>query len=318
MRFLIAYKIIFIGFVGVLAILINILFNYQVSESNRVSLSNISNLHIPLVDNINHSILQLKQIKGSLTIAVSTGEIELIEEVRNLQVGLEARLLEIAKIDASYEGDVTKYIDDIRRYLNLATKLSIKIINEEVFSEVDKKMISEMNKLYNDLLLALEKSRDILSNRFSDVVTAASVATKRSIYINLFIAMITAIIIFITALTISRSISTTIRRVINNMNKLTEQDSGFESRIDSINNDEIGDLVIGFNSFVVGMSKIFVKIQQEKWLKAGIAELNICISDEKDTRQFGDALLKFMASYVSANIGCFYINEKKMAVTFIN
>jgi serine phosphatase RsbU (regulator of sigma subunit) len=57
------------------------------------------------------------------------------------------------------------------------------------------------------------------------------------------------------------------------------------------------------------MSKIFTKIEQEKWLKTGIAELNAKISDERDTTQFGDRVLQFMANYISANIGCFYIKK---------
>lgn len=309
MRLLIAYKILFIGLVGVIGILINILFNYQVSESNRISLSNISNLHIPIVDNINHSILKLKQIKGSLTIAVSTGEVELIGDIEELQNPLEQGLFRIAEIDASYKEYIDKSVIDLRRYILLATEVSIKIINEEEFTSVEEQMILEMNDLYNELLGSLEESRHVLSNRFSDVVEEASVATKRSIYINLFIAVISAIIIFITALAISKSISTTIQRVISSMKKLTEENSGFESRIENKTSDEIGDLVKCFNSFVVSMSKIFIKIEQEKWLKTGIAELNANISDERDTTQFGDRVLQFMANYISANIGCFYIKK---------
>ncbi|WP_042146584.1 MULTISPECIES: SpoIIE family protein phosphatase [unclassified Pseudoalteromonas] len=309
MRLLIAYKILFIGLVGVIGILINILFNYQVSESNRISLSNISNLHIPIVDNINHSILKLKQIKGSLTIAVSTGEVELIGDIEELQNPLEQGLFRIAEIDASYKEYIDKSVIDLRRYILLATEVSIKIINEEEFTSVEEQMILEMNDLYNELLGSLEESRHVLSNRFSDVVEEASVATKRSIYINLFIAVISAVIIFITALAISKSISTTIQRVISSMKKLTEENSGFESRIENKTSDEIGDLVKCFNSFVVSMSKIFIKIEQEKWLKTGIAELNANISDERDTTQFGDRVLQFMANYISANIGCFYIKK---------
>lgn len=309
MRLLIAYKILFIGLVGVIGILINILFNYQVSESNRISLSNISNLHIPIVDNINHSILKLKQIKGSLTIAVSTGEVELIGDIEELQNPLEQGLFRIAEIDASYKEYIDKSVIDLRRYILLATEVSIKIINEEEFTSVEEQMILEMNDLYNELLGSLEESRHVLSNRFSDVVEEASVATKRSIYINLFIAVISAVIIFITAFAISKSISTTIQRVISSMKKLTEENSGFESRIENKTSDEIGDLVKCFNSFVVSMSKIFTKIEQEKWLKTGIAELNANISDERDTTQFGDRVLQFMANYISANIGCFYIKK---------
>ncbi len=309
MRLLIAYKILFIGLVGVVGILINILFNYQVSESNRISLSNISNLHIPIVDNINHSILKLKQIKGSLTIAVSTGEVELIGDIEELQNPLEQGLFRIAEIDASYKEYIDKSVIDLRRYILLATEVSIKIINQEEFTSVEEQMILEMNDLYNELLGSLEESRHVLSNRFSDVVEEASVATKRSIYINLFIAVISAVIIFITAFAISKSISTTIQRVISSMKKLTEENSGFESRIENKTSDEIGDLVKCFNSFVVSMSKIFIKIEQEKWLKTGIAELNANISDERDTTQFGDRVLQFMANYISASIGCFYIKK---------
>jgi serine phosphatase RsbU (regulator of sigma subunit) len=272
-------------------------------------LSNISNLHIPIVDNINHSILKLKQIKGSLTIAVSTGEVELIGDIEELQNPLEQGLFRIAEIDASYKEYIDKSVIDLRRYILLATEVSIKIINEEEFTSVEEQMILEMNDLYNELLGSLEESRHVLSNRFSDVVEEASVATKRSIYINLFIAVISAVIIFITAFAISKSISTTIQRVISSMKKLTEENSGFESRIENKTSDEIGDLVKCFNSFVVSMSKIFTKIEQEKWLKTGIAELNANISDERDTTQFGDRVLQFMANYISANIGCFYIKK---------
>ncbi len=306
MRFLIKYKVLLIGFVGIFGLLISIIYNYQVSENNKASLANISGLHIPLIDNINNTILQLKEIKSLQEVAVSTGEVDYLDKAINLKPIFIDKLSNISKIDITYSLQVEKYLKIFTEYMRLSADITGKFLKGN-YQDGSPKNIEKMNDLYKQLLTDLNMARSELNERFVVVLQSADEATNNSLIINLIIAIISSFIIFLIALFISNSITSTIEDVNKKMYLLAERDIDFDMSIKSKSNDEMGDLVIAFNAFVENMRAVFTRIQEEKWLKTGIAELNLRMRGERDLVDFGNRLLAFFSEYASMRTGCFYV-----------
>ncbi len=99
------------------------------------------------------------------------------------------------------------------------------------------------------------------------------------------------------------------------LKEIVEVSDKFANGVDDVavnfrSNDEIGVLGTAFNSMMEKITKSKHEIEQENWLKTGISELNNYLRGDYDLVSLSQAIIRFIAPYLNAQIGAIYLTEE--------
>ena len=108
-----------------------------------------------------------------------------------------------------------------------------------------------MSKLLADLQENLNSFNQRRSQDFLQAFVTVEEDTESTNSIGIIIGMTTIVLLFAVAIPISLSIKSSLTDIIGSMKNIAEEDGDLTVRITTQNQDEIGDLVFWFNSFIV-------------------------------------------------------------------
>ena len=110
---------------------------------------------------------------------------------------------------------------------------------------------TKMSKLLADLQENLKSFNQRRSQDFLQAFVTVEEDTESTNSIGIIIGMTTIVLLFAVAIPISLSIKSSLTDIIGSMKNIAEEDGDLTVRITTQNQDEIGDLVFWFNSFIV-------------------------------------------------------------------
>jgi len=245
----IKYKIILLTTIGGLGFFLYMLVNFNVAQENSERLQLASDVYYPVLEKTDSNIVRLDKVKEALNAAVGAGELDMLSEAEEHAGVLKNNLITIGKLNISLKAEAKNLNELFNEYFDTAMSLSRNMIDEN-FDEDMQNSISKMSASLAVLEEGLQSFRKNNHQHFISALEDSNIASVDALKLGLTTAIIIAIIVGSLTLLISTSISSNLKNVIEKLKDMNTGEGDLTQRLESKGNDEIGELVNSFNSFI--------------------------------------------------------------------
>ena len=243
-----------LGFVSYLVISMH----YMSGSANLLDAAR--NKQFPLLELTKSNILRVDNIKDDLTYAVTSGEVEVLDEVRKLAEAFRREISESQKIDPTLNTELSLIRERFDRYFEQSYKISQGMLD----GSIDYSSLGTMSeKMAQDLRLLQEALSDFHDTRlktFNDAFISADEASGQVITIGIVLGLATVTLLFAVAIPISMLVRKSLVQVIERLKDIAEDNGDLTVRIPSQGRDEVGELVQWFNTFMDKLQRVIQQI----------------------------------------------------------
>lgn len=249
-RIPIKYKILIIPVVGVVGFCIYFAFNLSVTTESNSRLERVQNTYYPILEKSNAALVTLDRITETLNSAVSGNERELLDTARTMAEEVTGLLQEILALEPDRKQQVEEITEGFEDYFRLAYGVSEGMIS----GNADFSALSGNIERMRSSLLALKKNlrtfRDASHVLFTDNIQRSTAAADTALTVGVIVGVVTIAVLIITSLYIVMVVTTNISKVVVSLKEIASGEGDLTRRIRQDSQDEIGDLVYWFNSFI--------------------------------------------------------------------
>ncbi len=246
----IRYKILSVVALAITGFSINLMFNYSVTGSNAERLENVKTVYFPTLERVDANRVRLDKIKETLNAAVSSGETDLVVDADLVAEELRNTFEEIGDIDAEVARGTAKLSTSFDAYYSAARALTSGMIDGTLEAGNIKAAADHMRGALGDFETILSHFRDASYERFVNNIQAAKDASQRALQIGLLISLVVIGLVGIIGYVVSAVVSKNIRNVAASLEDMAQGDGDLTQRLQASGNDEVGQLVSSFNTFV--------------------------------------------------------------------
>ncbi len=246
----IRFKILFIAMVAVLGFAGNLAYNYTVTDSNTERLQRVRDAYYPTLERVDANKVRLDKIKVNFNDAVTSSEMDTLEDTDDLAQEIRAVFDEISVMDSDVSGGVEKLKTLFDSYYTQARQLTAGMIQGTLQPASMKAAADTMRKGLADLERTIDVFRGASYERFHNTIQEANDSSERALYIGLIISLLVIGLVSLTAYVISGMVAKNILNVVASLEDMAQGDGDLTQRLQASGNDEIGKLVTSFNSFV--------------------------------------------------------------------
>lgn len=258
----IKHKIISIACVGILGFAAYLSFNYFVNSANSARLSEIHDLHFPVLDKVqNNENLSLRTIE-SINQAVSIMDEEPLEEARAFASQFHDNLKAIAALDPRLQGDIEALTQIFADYFKIAYGFAQGMIAGTVDLSGSKATIDAMNSARDSFKASQTAFRDKTYERFENTINQAKSASNQALITGVMIAIAMAVVLGLLGMYLGTSITNNIHGVTVSLREMASGQGDLRKRLHSNAQDEVGELVSEFNRFVEKLQGIIREITE--------------------------------------------------------
>lgn len=245
-NFTIAAKIYIIAAVGIIGFVLNLGYNFSVTQSNKQLLESVIETSYPLLEMTNENIVRLNDIKIKLNQAVESMEPDILQEANELRDQMNDSVQKMLELSKNSE-EITQLAMLFNEYYSVTYKLSEGLINESIDTDTMSSLAVKMQSLLKTLNEGAKKYQqmrhDDFTSRINQVNTDAEFAINTGFVIGL---LIIAIISFI-AFFITSSIKNNLSRFTASFTAM--KDGDLTQHLTTTSQDELGLLAKSFNQF---------------------------------------------------------------------
>ncbi len=249
-KILLLISIVAVGFVAYMGT------SYNVTQQNADRLTLASDVYYPVLEKTDVNLVLLDKIKTSLNAAVNAGELEMLEEIDKHGREMVANLRAIGGLDASLKRDTDKLQEQFNTYFRAATFLTRGMIDGSLAVENMQQTVDSMSTALGDFESGMKQFRTHNHKQFTAALQDSNTASQQALVVGMVLAIVIAAVTGAFATVITISISSNLNNVIEKLNEMNSGDGDLTQRLVSKGNDEIGELVDGFNKFVGRLDEI--------------------------------------------------------------
>jgi methyl-accepting chemotaxis protein len=246
----IRYKILLIPLVGALGFSIYLGITL-VAMSHIVSqLKQAYNVEYQLLQTSEYSLVRLDKLKETLGNAVTMGEADLLDVANTYAEETRNKLQQNIQSDSDNAGYLRTLLTDFNDYYQIAFALSKGMVDGSADFETLGKRSQEMSAKLTNLQ---EKLNTFRSERYQSFTQAfESVNTKADSTSNtgIIVGIVTILALFAVAIPVAKTISSSLTSIIESMKDIAQENGDLTVRLTTNSQDEMGDLVFWFNSFI--------------------------------------------------------------------
>ncbi len=244
------YKILLIPCVGALGFCIYLAVSLMAMSQIVDKLEKAYKYEYQLLQTSEYSLVRLDKIKETLGNAATMGEADLLktatkyaEETRNK---LNANILS-DKENATF---LRTLLSDFNQYYNAAYQLSKEMVDGTADFATMGERSQTMSKKLTALQAKLNKFHEQRYKSFNDAFISVSDKASSTSTVGLTVGAITIVLLFAVAIPIARAIGRSLKEIIDSMKDIAQENGDLTVRLSTDSQDEIGDLVLWFNSFI--------------------------------------------------------------------
>ncbi|REL25446.1 methyl-accepting chemotaxis protein [Thalassotalea euphylliae] len=209
-----------------------------------------------LLQGAERSLVQLDKIKENLGNAVTLGESELLDSASALADEFRARVNKDKNLSADADSALSTILGDFNAYFDLAYTLSSQMVDGSAdfstIGETSKRMTDTLDQLQQDLEAFQAQRYETFANAFTNASNTADTTSS----VGLTVGAITIFILFIVAIPIANAIFRNLNSIIHSMQDIAKENGDLTVRLETNSKDEIGDLVLWFNSFIEKLQSV--------------------------------------------------------------
>ncbi len=279
----IRFKILIIVLIAMLGFSGLLFFNYLVTNENTSRLQNVKDIYFPTLERIDANLVRLDKIKETLNAAVTSAEIDMLEDTDELALKTRTAFDDIAKLDAETTNETHNLSALFDRYYTNAKQLTTGLVNETIKPEKIKSSVVKMRDSLTVYSKALTDFRLAGYERFTSNISDANDASEAALSIGLSVSLFVIVIVALSGFLIGLMIERNVMNVVDALDEIAEGEGDLTQRLDSKGNDEIGKLANSFNRFMSKLQPIIRQVSDSTLELSTSAERMTSISAENKT-----------------------------------
>ncbi len=249
-RIPIKYKILIIPVVGVIGFCLYFAFNYSVTVQSKSRLEQVQNTYYPILEKSNAALVTLDRITETLNSAVSGNESEMLVTASGLADEVTSLLKEILALEPERKPEVEAIATGFENYYELAYGVSEGMISGNADFGALSGNIKKMRSSLLDLKKNLRTFRDGSHQLFTNNIERSTAAADNALTVGFIVGLVTIAVLVGTSLYIVMVVTTNISKVVGSLKEIASGEGDLTRRIRQDSEDEIGELVYWFNSFI--------------------------------------------------------------------
>jgi methyl-accepting chemotaxis protein len=234
----------FIGFASILYIAGSAL------TMNSHQVTKIQAVYYPVMNSAAINEVQLDQLSERFNLAVTIGDEELLELNKQTYESIKATFKHQLELQPSLSNEIQGSLQLTSSYFDLAYRIALGMIEEEISLKEASLLASESNKLLDELTLSLKSFSDKRQMEFEVSVTQMAEENNEAHNLMRAAGALALFIIIISGFKIGRDIKISLNRITFKMKDIAEGEGDLTGRITHKTKDELFDLVYWFNTFV--------------------------------------------------------------------
>ncbi len=259
-RLSIKYKIALIVGIGVAGFAVYLFFNFAVNSHNTARLEEIRDRHFPVMERIEMINGVSQTLITKFANAVITMDEELLTEAEALARRFNRVLDEIRSINPDLEQDVAGLENIFQGYFRFTHDLSSRLVDGTVTISGASGDIARMNEMKESLLSTLQAFRDSAQKRFTETIAQAKGESREALITGLVIGVVLVLFMGLLSYVIGASIIRNLQEVVMSLREMASGQGDLRKRLQSRQQDEVGELVGEFNRFVAKLQGIIREI----------------------------------------------------------
>ncbi|MBR9727045.1 methyl-accepting chemotaxis protein [Shewanella intestini] len=272
----ISHRITILTVVAIISFVIAAVVNKSTSNANEARLDLIQEQLYPALNltTINDGLLlQLDQL---IQTTVTTGDEESLDTVAQMVEQIAANLSTLSQLFPSQRSDN----DNLKKELNTYHSNAKTLVNEFLKDDVDfnkiKHQAAENAERYQVLTKHFVAKKQNFADQFEQSIQSTKLAATEANQLFLIISIVTALLMIVMGVTVSKSIIGTLNNVTQSLQNISEGEGDLRARISYTGNDEISSLVYWFNQFV---SKLQASIAETKQTTDSLSRVSANLLD---------------------------------------
>jgi methyl-accepting chemotaxis protein len=250
MKMSIAQKLFLIPIIGTVGFLLYLAVTTNTALNNVKLLEDAEGVQFPALQATSSALVNMEKVRDILSSAAATGDDEALDKAKEVATETQGLLNQIKSINPSLSSEANSILNSFNDYYGLGYSLSESMVNNTAdFSKLGQ-LSTKMNQHYDDATSALTTFRAARLSAFKKAISDSNSAANSMITVGAIMAAITIILLFATAIPIVNGIKGSIVKVVDSLKDIAQEDGDLTVRINSNNQDEIGDLVHWFNQFM--------------------------------------------------------------------
>jgi methyl-accepting chemotaxis protein len=243
-------KIIALAGAAIIGFMISLAVNTSINSQNSERIQKVRDVYFPVVQKADANLVKLRQIKELLNTAVSTGEIEFIQNANVLKQEVISDIETIIDLWTDRSQKNRDLREQFKKYYSLANEVSAGMLNGTLDMSKMSNKIDNMNSSLVTVKASMEKlSLDAL-NEFNQTVDVSISDAQKALNLGMLVTGITIAILLLLGWSIVSSIGTALGSLLISLKDIASGDGDLTKRIEKTSNDELGDVVDWFNQFV--------------------------------------------------------------------
>ena len=258
--FSVRIKVLLIVLVAVVGFASILIFNYSVNITNQEELKNTKNINYPVLESIDANLVRFEKIKETFNAAASSADEDMVEEAEQIAKLTNKAFDNIANIDKSTVIKVSHLKRQLDDYYQIARRLTLSMINDELQPSQVQDLISEMRTKLVEFEDELNNFRELNHLRFINSLETVDSNSQRVFRIALFISLLSLLGVSVVGYFIANMISHNISVIVNSLEEMSHGEGDLSKRLDVPSKDELGLLATTFNKFVTQLQSVIQQI----------------------------------------------------------
>lgn len=252
-------KILLIPVVGALGFFAYLLTSIYLIKENNLLLQDARDTQFPILQIAMANLHHVEKIQETLSYAVSSGEQEGLETAKQIAAKFREESNNARTISRALSGEIDRFLLEFDDYFSSALSMSEGMVNDSIdFSTIASRSRDMADKLHT-LQATLNQFYNQQLEVFNQAFSTANAKSESLFVIGTTIGVLVSLLLIVVGITISGMIKQSIDQVIARLKDIAEDNGDLTLRLSTKHNDEIGELVKWFNTF---MDKLQSVIQQ--------------------------------------------------------
>ena len=244
------YKILLIPIVGALGFCVYLGITLIALSNIVTQLDGAYRVEYQLLQTSEYSLVRLDKLKETLGNAATMGEADLLDTANEYAEETRKKLQKNIQSDKDNANYLRALLNDFNTYYQLAFALS----KEMVDGTADFATLGQRSQEMSDKLTNLQKKLNTFrSERYQSFTQAFESVNEEAASTSttgIIVGVITILALFAVAIPVAKTISSSLKSIIDSMKDIAQENGDLTVRLTTNSKDEMGDLVLWFNSFI--------------------------------------------------------------------
>ncbi|WP_245792035.1 methyl-accepting chemotaxis protein [Teredinibacter waterburyi] len=204
--------------------------------------------------------IRVEKIQETLAYAVTSAEQEVLSSANKLAQEFRKDISKAKEIDPALDSELNNILSEFETYYSQSYNLSSGMVNDTIdFSTVGASS-TRMKQALEILQESLNSFQSTRSQRFDSAFDQTTENAEKLTSLGIAVGTATVALLFFVAIPISSMIKNSIDEVIATLKNIAEDNGDLTLRLKSNNKDEIGELVLWFNTFTEKLQQVILQI----------------------------------------------------------